>query len=201
MIKLSLKAKLITGLITTGVLLSSASFAFAAANSSGALSSDTIAQSAPGKYYEKNNAGKAANMQNRLKAAVTANIITQAESDRITAYMTAQEANKPAAPETGVKPDVGTAKRPDLFANLVTNNILTQAKADALNAYFESQRSEEEKQGLETALKTFVTDKTITQDQAALINFAVTANEASRKVAMDKVASMTEADREDYFES
>ncbi len=197
--KLSLKAKLITGLVTAGVLLSSTGFAFAATNSSGTSSAGNIAQSTLGKHHEKNNADKAASMQNRLKTAVTANIITQTESDKITAYLTAHKANKPAAPKTGVKPDA--VKRPDLFANLVTNNILTQAKADALKTFFESQRSAEQKQRLETALKAFITDKTITQDQAAKIINAVTADAASRKAAMDKAASMTETERKAYFES
>lgn len=196
--KLFLKTGLITGLVAAGVLLSSASFAFAAANSS-STSSNATTQSAPGKHSEKNNADKVAHIQNRLKAAVAANIITQAESDKITTYITAQEESKSAAPKTGVKPD--SHKRPDLFAKLVTNNILTQEKADALKISFKNQRAAEEKQRLETSLQGFVTDKTITKEQSTKIINALTAFKDSRKSAIEKASSMTEAERKAYFES
>jgi len=120
-----------------------------------------------------------------LKAAVTANVITQAENDSITAYIKAQKV----APKT------------DLFSALVTKNILTQAKADALKAFFETQREQKEQAALKARLDKLVTKTTITQAQEDKIIAAVNAAQAARKAAFDKAATMSKADAKTYLDN
>jgi len=194
--KLSLKTKLIAGVLTGGMVLSSVSFAFADSNPSGSKSATVDKQTAQsyefGRKGKCNGVGMGVELKNMLKTAVTSNIITQAESDKILAY-------KAVPKEKGDK----TEKRVkhDMFSELVSNKILTQARADALKASFKSQRVVEQKKNMETKLETLVTDKTITKDQATKIEAKLVASMGERKALMEKAKGMTEAQRKTYFES
>lgn len=172
--KMSLKTKVITGLIAGGILISSTSLCFAAANSNTNTKANSIkTQTMEGRGHRGGNTeDKKAAMDTQLKAAVSANIITQEESTKITDFLTA---NTPAA-------DKGSR---DLFADLVSKGILTQVKADALKANFDTQRVAEMTQNLETDLKTFVTDKTITQDQADKVKATLIANMPKERPTAD----------------
>jgi len=157
--RLALKTKLIAVVVTGGVVLSSGSLAFAASNSKETTTTaNTIAQSHKfGGDAKCNGVGMGAKFEAQLKAAVTANVITQVESDNILAYRATLKGNE----QKPVKTDRG-----DIFSALVTNKIITQAKADALKANIQAQNTLEEKQNIDTKLKAFVADKIITQDQA-----------------------------------
>ena len=192
--RLSIKAKIITGLITGGMLLSSAGFAFASTTSSSTTSSAITT----GKTISVKGVDKGAKLESELKLAVSSNIITQDESDKILAYETSKvpTGEKPAKPEKGVKPT-----KPDLFKELVDANILTQAKADALKASQESQRDIQRQADLETRINGFVTNNTITQDQATKIIAALNADEVTKKATREQTSTMTETERKTYMDS
>lgn len=197
------KIKVFSMLVLGGLLLSTASMNLVSASSTTtAAKTSTTAKSSNIPAFKGDGRGHGGMMLNDFSGAVTANIITQTESDKITAYFksqmpsTAKQDTKPTA-----KPDnKGTAK-PDVYSELVSKGILTQAKADALKAYEDAQRQAQEKQELTSRLSTYVTNKTITQAQADKIVTAVMAEQANKKAEMDKVASMTEAQRKAYFDS
>jgi len=94
------------------------------------------------------------------KVAVSSNIITQSESDKILAYK-----NNKTKDKTG---------KHDFYKELVDNKILTQAKADDLEASAKIRRDTQRQKDLETNLAKLVTDKTITQAQADKIKAAIT---------------------------
>ncbi|MBK5241345.1 hypothetical protein [Clostridium sp.] len=191
--RLSLKTKIITALITGGVLVSSASFAFAA---------DKVTPSTNATGTLKHNKGiapdRGAKIESELKVAVTSKIITQAESDKILAYETSKVRKGP----TGEKPVKGEKlEKPDLFTELVEENILTQAKADALKTSQEATMKSQRQANLNTKVNVFVTDKTITQAQATKVIAAINADEVTKKTARDKASTMTETDRKTYMDS
>jgi len=191
--KISLKAKLITGLIAGGLLLSTTSFAFAETP----LPSTTTPPSSAVETVPPKVVYKTAKLESELKLAVSANIITQAESDQILAYVTSKLTTgvKPEKPAKGIK-----RVKPDLLKELVAQNILTQAKADALQASRETQRIALRQKALEARISGFVTDKTITQDQATKVIAALNAYEAVIKATREKVSSMTATERKAYLD-
>ena len=172
--RLSIKTKIITGLITGGVLISSAGYVFASTNSSTITSGKTISTKV---------ADKGVKLESELKAAVKSNVITQAESDKILAYETSKV-------PTGVKPEKGV--KPDLFKELVDKKILTQVKADALKTFQEAQRTAQRQSDLKTRINGFVTNNTITQSQATKIIAAMNADEVNKRATRDKASTITQ---------
>jgi len=176
---ISLKTKVITGIITGGMLLSSVSQAFATTTK--VKDTNVKANSRTECKQPK------AELESTLKLGVSSKIITQSESDKILAYKNSE-----------IKVKIG---KPDFYKELVTNNILSQAKADALEASAKIQRETQMKKNMETNLAKLVTDKTITQDQADKIKATIIKEEASKKAEMGKIKTMTEAQRTTYMNS
>ncbi|MEK6263535.1 MAG: putative porin, partial [Clostridium sp.] len=185
--RLSLKTKIITAVITGGLIVSSASFAFAA---------DKVAPQTNVRGALKHNKGTATDrgvkLEGELKEAVTSKIITQVESDKILAYETSKAPKVP----TGEKPE-----KTDLFVELVEENILTQEKADALKTSVEAKMKAQRQADLNTKINVFVTDKAITQEQATKVIAAINADKATKKAARDKASTMTETERKTYMDS
>jgi len=175
----TLRTKIITGIITGGMLLSSVSLAFA----TGANSTKTDAKVTSKTEFRQ----PKAKLESTLKLGVSTGIITQTESDKILTYENSKTKDK-------------TVKI-DKYKDLVDNNILSQAKADALKASEQVQRDAQRQKNLETNLAKLVTDKTITQDQSDKIKAAIVSQEAARKVEMEKTKGMTDAQRKAYMES
>jgi hypothetical protein len=184
--RITLKTKIITALLTGGIILSSASLAFAA--TAKPLNID-------GKPPLKNEFRQPkAELEATLKLAVSSNIITQTESDKILAYE-----NSKIRPTD--KKDNTTQKKPDRFKELVSNGILTQAKADALKASEQIQRDTKRQQDLDANLIKLVTDKTITQDQSDKIKNALVKDEAEKKANFEKTKAMTDEERKTYMDN
>jgi len=123
-----------------------------------------------------------------LKVAVSSNIITQSESDKILAYKSSKTKTK------------DSTEKSDFYSELVSNGILTQAKADALKSSEQIQRDAKRQKDLETNLAKLVTDKTITQDQSDKIKAAMVKEEAVREADFEKTKAMTEEQRKAYME-
>jgi hypothetical protein len=183
---ISLKTKIVTGLITGGMLLSSVSLAFAATDKPLSTS-----EKAPLRNEFRQPKG---NLEATLKLGVSSNIITQAESDKILEY----EKSKIKVKD---KKENNRTEKPDLFKELVDKGILTQSKADALKAKKHTQRDAKRQKDLETNLARLVTDKTITQTQANKIKDAMVKAEATRKADFEKIKTMTEQERKTYMDS
>ncbi|MBX4270321.1 hypothetical protein [Clostridium estertheticum] len=175
----ALRTKIITGIITGGMLLSSVSLAFA----TGIKSTKTDVKT-PSKIEFKQ---PKAELESTLKLGVSTGIITQTESDKILAYENSKTVDK-------------TVKI-NIYKDLVDNNILTQAKADALKASEQVQRDAQRQKNLDTKLAKLVTDKTITQDQSDKIKAAIVSEEAANKVEKEKTKTMTKAERKSYEDS
>lgn len=183
---ISLKTKIITGLITGGMLLSSVSLA---------LASTTKPVSTNGRENFKSEFKQPkGGLEATLKLGVSSKIITQAESDKILAY----ESSKIKTKDNKEK---NKMEKPDLYKEVVTSGILTQAKADALKASEQTQRATDRKQQLETNLAKLVTAGTITQDQSDKIKAAIIKEEAVVKADFEKTKAMTQEQRKAYMET
>jgi hypothetical protein len=178
---MKLRTRIISAIIAGGLVLSTAGIAFATTN--------TNVAPIPGLPNP---------MTAELKTAVSSNIITQDESDKILAYISSKTTATDKAPKIGVD-------GPNLFKELVSNNILTQTKADALKASEDADRYAQRQLDLKTKISTLVTKNTITKDQADKITAAINTSDATEKAARDaektKTDAMTDAQRKTYMES
>ncbi|MBU3159487.1 hypothetical protein KPL37_06925 [Clostridium frigoris] len=176
---ITLRTKIITGIITGGMLLSSVSLAFA----TGTTTTKTDVKASSKTEFKQ----PKAELESTLKLGVSTGIITQTESDKILAYENSKTIDK-------------TVKT-DIYKDLVDNNMLTKAKADALKASEQVQREAQRQAEIDTNLAKLVTDNTITQDQSDKIKAAIATQEATNKVEREKTKSMTDAERKAYMDS
>jgi hypothetical protein len=104
---------------------------------SGGIITQDKADAIKTKLQETRQAEMKAKMTQGLSSLVTPGTITQAQADKVIAYITSQEANrkadfdKTAGTKTEQKPDPTTARKSPL-SSLVSDGTLTQAQADAI---------------------------------------------------------------------
>jgi len=84
-------------------------------------------------------------------------------------------------------------------SELVESGILTQKELDAINAYCEKQMLAKFEQKLESALGPLVKAGTITQSQKSAAAAYLKDRMAKRRLDMEKVKNMTDAERRAYF--
>ena len=132
------------------LILTSTGFAVSAKATSTTATTSVSISSAITKWKKAlfSKQAKAEKLAAFLKAATDANVITQAESGKISAYIT----------------DNKITEKKGLFSALVSQGILTQEKADALQAFIKAQNEAARQEKLKTELGKLVTDKTITQE-------------------------------------
>ena len=152
MLKTKLYHKLLIAGITGSLLISSGAIAFAATTKSTTAPKSTVegrfAGGGGGKgFMQKGGLEKGNALASVLKAQVTAGVITQAEADKITAFLkTKEDAEKVKRDAEKAKIDAMTAAerkaymeankpvKTNILAELVTAGILTQAQADKIQA-------------------------------------------------------------------
>jgi hypothetical protein len=199
--------KMITGLVIAASIVSTGAVAMAAGTTA-----DKSTQNAPkaaGKMMRGENRGKGGfdkgiiknDIENNLKALVSAGVITQDEADKILA-LSKQEAETRQAEMDKVKnmtaeerkayyetaKDKNTGRKGDIFAQAVTNGIITQEKAEAAKAKLQETRTAEKKASVTEGLSSLVTAGTITQDQADKVVKYIDTLEAN-KPAKDAAAT------------
>jgi len=214
---ISLKTKIISGVITGGMILSSVSAFAATTNKS---NTDALKSS---EQVQRDTTRKA-NFETNLAKLVTDKTITQAQADKIKAAKIKEEAVRKAEREK--TKDMTKAERKtymetnktahvNVLKSLVDNGTITQAQADkigpgALGGHgIHVKLTDSEKlamdakrqKDLDTKLKSLVTAKTITQVQSDKIKVAKTKEEAVRKVEREKTKDMTKAERKTYMET
>jgi len=181
--------KVISGLLIGGVIVSTSAVAMAANTKTAPGKNNDFQGRSPiagkmmrGKDMDKGSLGKDImknNIENDLKALVSANVITQDESDKILA-LSKQESEARQAEMDKVKnmtDDERKAyfdsmkgqtpeKKGDIFAQAVKSGIITQEKADTAKTKLQESRDTEKKAKLTEGLSGLVTSGTITQEQA-----------------------------------
>jgi len=144
MLKNKLQRTLIIAGITGSLIISTGLVAFASSSKSTATPKTKIAGKG---FMKKGDMRNCDQLVSVLKTQVTAGVITQAESDAITSFLTTKEAaekvtraaekNKLDAMTDADRKAYWEANKPvktDIFSKLVTAKLLTQAQADKIKA-------------------------------------------------------------------
>ena len=152
-----------------------------------------------------------AELQAVLASMVKLGAITQSESDKVTAFIKAQQTSMEAEKakvddmtqaerKTYFEQKKATAeKKMDLLSQLVSNGIITQVKADAIKVKMQEAQKASREQDIKTQLEGLIQKKTITLEQVDKILVYMDKQEANRKAEMAKVRAMTQTEREQYF--
>ncbi|MCY6353826.1 hypothetical protein [Clostridium sp. ZS2-4] len=219
--KLSLKAKILCGVLAGGVVLSAGSSAFAVSeNASDSTQNLKIEHRIPmnrDKFNKDKMEERNKIFESVLQEAVKSNTITQDESNKIKAYTDKkaeeakqfmQERKKEGKKEDNKAPKdrkinkagkIGKEGKGGLFAELVNEGILTQEKADILREKMQDKTKALRDARLKEELSKLVENKTLTQEQADKIAAAIkTANDA-RKADFEKIKDMTDEERREYM--
>ncbi|MBC8060720.1 MAG: hypothetical protein H7Y18_08645 [Clostridiaceae bacterium] len=225
MLKGKLYRRLLIASITGSLLISSGVVAFAATTKA----SDSTKPVITGKFadsakkvgrggFQKDGVTKSNPLVAVLKTQVTAGVITQAESDAITSYLTTKEAAEKvtrAAEKTRIDAMTDAEKktyreankpvRTDVLADLVKAKFLTQTQADKIKAAMPQGRigvkpgpGMEQGKSLTNVLKTEVTAGLITQAEADKATAFIKAKADAKKA---KEAAMTDAEKKAYHQA
>ncbi|MGB7604835.1 MAG: hypothetical protein WBL93_05095 [Lutisporaceae bacterium] len=148
-----------------------------------------------------------------IKEFVTDGTITQATSDKITAYITEQEAARKTdmdklkamtAEERKAYFEANKANKPEklnLFDAMVEKGILTEQQANTIVEKLHVNQQIKQQDAMKNRLSPLVESKTITQDQATKILAYMEKQQASRTAEMEKVKAMTKEERATYLKS
>jgi hypothetical protein len=199
--------KVISGIVIGGTILSTSAIALADTKTSATVKNIFHGrQSIAGKMFRgredifEKNAIKN-NIENDLKALVTAGVITQNESDKILALSKSEDQARQAEmdkvknmtdSERKAYFDSMKGKAPqmkgDIFTQAVSSGIITQVKADAAKAKLQETRDAEMKAKLTEGLSSLVKAGTITQEQSDKVSTYINTLEAN-KLAPGKIPS------------
>lgn len=187
----SLRIKVLSGLLCTGLAFSSTGIAFAAVNKDSASDKCVTSMGFKCPHHNKN-ADEARDKEMRItlevviKESISSNAITKTEGDKVLKYIDVAEKNSDNA-------------KGGLFKNLVTEGILTKEKSDALREKMLGKTTEIETVQLKKSLNTLVVKKVITIDQSNKVQKVIKARHTERKEIYKKMKDMNEAERKTYM--
>lgn len=209
MISKSIRIKILSGMLCTGLVFSGVSTSFAAAQENGrAVEKPTtsmdfkIPVDAKKAEKSKHQAIKLT-LEVVIKDSIKSNIITQDEGDKVLKYITEKHEKKSKKHKKDKKCRDGKCQvqKGGLFEELVTEGILTKEKSEALREKMHEKRTEMRAQEIEKGLNTLVDNKVITPDQSKKVKEAIIARDAERKENYKKMRNMNEKEREEYMKS
>ncbi|GCD12441.1 hypothetical protein [Clostridium tagluense] len=140
--KTSLRIKILSGMLCTGLVFSRGSLSFATVKDSGSVNvrlASSMDVKVPMdkeklKLKQERQAEMMATLETVIKESVTGSIITQTEGDKVLEYVNAKSQKKSVENKTDKKCKSGKCEgeRGGLFKDLVADGILTKEKSDAL---------------------------------------------------------------------
>jgi hypothetical protein len=192
--KTSLRMKILSATLCTGLALSSTSVSFAEARQSGSLN-EVVATSMNFKDTvdkEKAEIGRSAEMKDTLeiviKEGVLSNTITKDEGKKVLEFV-ATKSDKRSSEDKDCKNC--KHEKGGLFSDLVDAKILTQDKSDALKHRMYLKKTEIRSEQLQKDLNILVKTKILTPEQKEKVKKAITENDAKRKENYNKMNGMT----------
>lgn len=199
--KTTLRMKILSVMLCTGLILSSTSLTFAEVTKNGnanekiVSSMDFKASVNKQKIKEARRAEMKVTLIVVIKESVSSKIITQAEGDKVLEYVNAKFEKR----SGGHKKEKCDGAKGGLFQDLVTDGILTQHKSDALSEKMYIKKTEIKIAETKKGLNILVVNKVLTIQQSSKVEKAIMAKHAERKEIYKKMKGMSEKDRKEYM--
>jgi len=188
----SLRIKILSGMLCTGLAFSSTGITFASVKNND-ITSDKCVTSMNCKCRDNDkNADESRHKEMKIafeiviKESVSSKVITKAEGDKVLKYVNAPKENSENA-------------KGGLFKDLVNQGILTEGKSDALREKMYVKTSEMQTVQLKKSLNILVGKKVITIDQSNKVQIVIKERHAQRKEMFKKMKNMNEAERKAYM--
>lgn len=205
--KTSLRIKILSGMLCTGLALSGGSLSFAAVNDNGnakvslASSMDVRVPIDKEKLKQERQAEMNATLESVIKESVTSNIITQTEGDKVLEYVKTKSQNRSKENKSDEKCKNGKCEgaRGGLFADLVTEKILTVEQSQAIKGRMYVKTTELRNEKIQKGLNTLVISKILTEDQSIKVKKAIMESDAERKENYKKMKDMNENERKEFM--
>lgn len=200
--KTSLRMKILSGMLCTGLALSSTSISFATVRESSNLN-EKLATSMDFKVtVDKEAAEQARHAEMKgtlevvIKESVQSGIITADEGKRILDHVATKSEDR-----SGDNSECKNCKgnKGGLFNELVTAKILTVEKADALKEKMHLKKSEIRAEELKKGLNILVVNKVLTRDQKEKVEKAIMQRDAKMKENYLKMKDMTKKEKKAYM--
>ena len=201
----SLKIKILSGMLCTGLAFSGANLTFAAVKNNGSANDKSVTSmdlKAPihnKKSAEARHAEMKVTLEIVVKESVASKIITKTEGDKVLEYVNAKSSKNRWNHKKDKKGKCNGA-RGGLFRELVTEGILTQKKSDALKEGMYVKKTEIKTLELKKGLDTLVVKKVLTIDQSNQVKVAMIARETGKKEMYKKMKDMSKKERIAYME-
>jgi hypothetical protein len=194
--KTSLRMKILSATLCTGLALSSTSVSFAEARQSGSLD-EVVATSMNFKVsVDKEGQERSAEiLETVIKEGVLANTITADEGKKVLEFIATRSEKR-----SGEDKDCKNCKdeKGGLFNELVVAKILTQEKSDVLKDRMHLKKTEIRTEQLQKGLNILVDKKVLTPEQKEKVKKAIMENDAKRKENYSKMKGMTKQQMKDY---
>ncbi|WP_291637247.1 hypothetical protein [Clostridium sp.] len=203
----SLKMKILSGMLCTGLAFSTASPSFAAVKNSDSTNG-AIATSMDSKVpIDKQNVKQARHeemkdiLQVVIKESISLDIISTDEGDKVLAYATAKYKKRSEDHKKDKKCKSGKCgvKKGGLFEDLVTDGILTKEKSDKLRENMHVKKTEIRTIELRKGLSTLIDKKVLTKEQSSKVEKAIMEKHAERFESYKKMNNMSEKERKAYM--
>lgn len=200
----SLRMKILSGMLCTGLALSTSSVSFAAGsqseNSSQKLvtSINFIADADKEKLEETRNDEMKDTLEIVIKDSVNLKIITKEEGEKVLEYVRVRSDKKCGEDMRSSKKKCKGEKE-GLFNALVTDNILTKGKSDALKEKMYLKKTEIKSEKLKKGLNILVINKKLTKDQKNKVEKAIMEMDAQKKSNCKKIEGMNKKERKAYM--
>ena len=200
----SLKIKILSGLLCTGLALTSTGFTFASVTNNNctkrniATSTDFKSPANDKKSGEAHRAEMKVTLKIVINESVYSKIITKTEGDKVLEYVNAKSM-KNRGDFKKFKSEKRDGAKGGLFNDLVTEGILTQEKSDALRKGMYVKTTEIRTRELKKGLNILVVKKVITIDQSNKVRVAIMSAHAQRVEMFKKMKDMSEKERKVYM--
>lgn len=203
----SLRIKILSGVLCTGLALSGASTSFAAVKQNGSAN-NKLATSMDFKIpmdQKKAEEARLTEMKVILEAvindSVKSGIITQEEGKKVLEHVTLKAEKKCGdnKKDKKCKKEKCDHAKGGLFKDLVTDGVLTQEKSDALKEKIYSKKAELKTEKLQKGLTTLVDKKVLTIEQSKKVQEAIVTRDAERRENYKKMKGMNEKEREEFL--
>jgi hypothetical protein len=193
----SLRMKILSGILCSGLAFSTSSVTFATINSNG-CKDEKVATSINFTNLvetEKPNETRSKEMRSTLEAVIKdsigANIITQTEGDKVLEYVAAKHDKR--------SEDNKKAEKGGLFENLVNDGILTKEKSETLKEKMHTKKTELKSEQLKKGLDTLVASKVLTAQQRDKVKEALDAGDAARSENYKKMKHMSKKEKKAHM--
>ena len=210
---LSVRKKVLTGIVAASIVFTLGTTALAASNTVKDSKSVQTNSGAKNKLFRGKGILASDNLKAKLDELVKAGTITQAQEDKIVAYMEQVQADIKAEKEKieAMTEDERKAyleqnkgKKTGALEALVSNGTITQVQADAMAEALGTKGAKGQGKGyigngLTGNLDSLVTAGTITEAEKTKILAYIEEKQAALQAEKEKVKAMTEEERKAYF--